>query len=163
VKSKKKLGEILVSGKVLTEEQLLQLLRAHKQSELKFGQFLVREGAISEQRLVDLLAGQLKIHKYAPETYPVDINLSSMIPSDVAQKYQLVPLVRSELLLTVAMLDPMDIDALDAIEILTNLRSGAGHLHRAGAESAHLHPLRHLFRYRRCSGRHGGDEVRHGQ
>jgi len=38
----------------------------------------------------------------------------------VAEKYQVAPLKKKGNLLTIAMIDPMDIDALDAVEISTN-------------------------------------------
>jgi type IV pilus assembly protein PilB len=62
----------------------------------------------------------LKIEKYHPDKYPVDMDLARLISVDVAQKYQLAPLKRKGRLLTVAMTDPLDINALDSIEVMTN-------------------------------------------
>jgi type IV pilus assembly protein PilB len=120
VKEKMKLGEMLVMGGLLTEEQLKQAVANHKKKGMKLGQHLVREGMVSGAQIVDLVSRQLNLKKYQPDKYPIDLNLSKVISVDIAQKYQLVPLNKSRYLLTIAMIDPLDIQALDAIEVLTN-------------------------------------------
>ncbi|MBF0320107.1 MAG: Flp pilus assembly complex ATPase component TadA [Nitrospirae bacterium] len=46
--------------------------------------------------------------------------LESVLPYEIADKYKVVPLAKKGRLLTVAMLDPLDINAMDAIESITN-------------------------------------------
>jgi len=118
--NKKRLGEMLVEGGLLTEAQLEEAITGHKKTKLKLGQYLVREGYVSGNQIADLVSVQLHIEKYRPDKYPIDMELSKTIPVDVATKYQVAPLVRSRFLLTVAMVDPMDIAALDALEVYTN-------------------------------------------
>ena len=120
MREKPKLGEMLVEGGLLSDEQLQQAVVGHKHKKVKLGQFLVREGIVSGAQIVDLVCRQLKMKKYKPEKYPIDMNLSKIIPVEIAQKYHVVPLNKSRYLLTIAMTDPMDIKALDAIEVLTN-------------------------------------------
>jgi type IV pilus assembly protein PilB len=117
---KKKLGELLVEGGLLTEDQLQQAVINHKRSNIKLGQYLVREGILSGAQIVDLISMQLQIGKYRPDIYPIDMELAKLIPVDVAQKWQAVPLKKNRYLLTVAMTDPMDIKALDALEVMAN-------------------------------------------
>jgi len=117
---KKRLGEMLVESKLLTEEQLKAALAEHKKSGLKLGQYLTRQGIINENQIIDLLSKQLKIEKYHPDAYPLDISLANLVPIETAQKYQAVPLRKKGRLLTVAMTDPLDINALDTIEIAAN-------------------------------------------
>ena len=111
---------MLVDNGLLTEEQLTKSLADQKKSGLKLGQYLARQAIVSEQAIIDLLSKQLKIQKYHPDNFPLDMNLVSNIPIDVAQKYQLAPLKRKGRLLTIAMVDPLDINAMDFIEIMTN-------------------------------------------
>jgi type IV pilus assembly protein PilB len=121
LKKKKKLGEMLLEGGLLGEEQLELAITGHKRSNIKLGQYLVREGLVSGPQIVDIVSQQLKIKKYRPDLYPIDITLSNVIPIDMSQKYQTVPLQKTKFLMTVAMTDPMDINALDAIEVYTNM------------------------------------------
>jgi type IV pilus assembly protein PilB len=116
----KKLGEILVEGGLLTQKQLEKALPFQKKSSLKLGQFLVREGIVSESQIVDLVSTQLRLEKYRPDKYTIDVDLANLLPAEIAHKYQAAPLQKNGLLLSIAMMDPLDINALDAIEVFTN-------------------------------------------
>ncbi|MBI5578287.1 MAG: Flp pilus assembly complex ATPase component TadA [Deltaproteobacteria bacterium] len=118
--ARKKLGEILVEGGLLTQKQLDQALPFQKKSTLKLGQFLVREGIVSETQIVELLSNQLKLEKYRPDKHILDMELSHLVPAEIAHRYGVAPLQKSGTLLTVAMMDPLDINALDAVEVYTN-------------------------------------------
>lgn len=120
LKTKKRLGEILIEGGLLTRGQLEEALPYQKKSGLKLGQFLVREGIVSEVQIVDMISNQLNLEKYSTEAYQIDAELANVIPADMAFRYQAVPLKKNHLLLTIAMIDPMDINAVDAIEVYTN-------------------------------------------
>ena len=118
--TKKKLGEMLIDEHLLTEKQLKKALTDQEKAGLKLGQYLVRQGIISEQQIVDVLGRQLKLRKYHPDIFPFDIELSKLIPIDYAQKYQVAPLMKKGRLLKIAMTDPLDINAVDVIEMQTN-------------------------------------------
>ncbi len=121
MKVKKRLGEMLVENDLITEDRLKQVLIDQKKAGLKLGQFLTRLGIVNEQQIIDMLSRQLKIAKYHPDQYPVDIELIRYIPIEAAQKYQIAPLRKKGRLLNIAMVDPLDINALDYIEVLSNL------------------------------------------
>ena len=118
--TKKRLGEMLIDSGLLSAEQLQLALSEQKKAGLKLGQYLVYQGIVRENQIVDMLSQQLRIEKYHPERYPVDISLTNLISVDIAQKYQLAPLKRRGRLLTIAITDPLDINALDTIELITN-------------------------------------------
>jgi type IV pilus assembly protein PilB len=120
MKVKKRLGEMLIESKLLTEEKLQQALIEQKKAGLKLGQYLIRQSVISEQQMIDLLSRQLKIQKYHPDNFPLEVDLVRQIPIETAQKYQIAPLKKKGRLLTIAMVDPLDINAMDTIEVLTN-------------------------------------------
>jgi type IV pilus assembly protein PilB len=120
LRTRKKLGEILVEGGLLTQTQLEEALPFQKRSHLKLGQFLVREGIVNESQIVELVSNQLRLEKYRPENYSIDMDLINLLPADLAHKYQVAPLQKNGLLLSIAMVDPLDINALDAIELMTN-------------------------------------------
>ncbi len=121
MKIRKKLGEMLMETGLLTEGQLSQALVGQKGTGLKLGQYLIREGMVREDQIIHQISKQLKIEKYATEKYPVDQALAGLIPYGMALKYQIVPLKKKMHLLTVAMADPMDINAIDSAEVLTNM------------------------------------------
>ncbi len=111
---------MLFEAGLLTEAQLAKAVKDQQKYKLKLGQTLVREGIVSGSQIADIVSKQLKIDKYQPDKYPIDVALSKIIPVEIVQKHQVVPLSKDRFLLTVAMTDPMDIDTLDKIEVLTN-------------------------------------------
>jgi type IV pilus assembly protein PilB len=118
---KKRLGEILLEAGLLSETQLTQALADHKKNNLKLGQYLVRKGIVSELDIVDQIARQLNVKKFSPAEFPLDMKLAGLIPLETANRYQVIPLKKSGFLLTIAMIDPMDINAMDEVEVVTNL------------------------------------------
>ena len=120
MKNKKRLGEMLVEAGLLTEENLKQVLVDQKKAGLKLGQYLTRQGIVNEQQIIDLLSQQLNIQKYHPDNFPLDVSLVHYIPIEIAQKNQVAPLKKKGRLLTIAIVDPLDINILDSIEVLAN-------------------------------------------
>lgn len=121
MRRRKKLGEILIEATLLTEAQLKQALVGQKKAGLRLGQYLIQRGIVREGQLIDVLSKQLKIDKYSPDKYPTDPDLIELLPLDVCQKDKVIPLRKKKSLLTVAMIDPMDINALDNIEFITGM------------------------------------------
>jgi len=68
-----------------------------------------------------LISDQLNIRKYQLNDFPLDLELVRYIPIEIAQKNQVVPLKLKGKLLTVAIVDPLDIQILDSLEKLTDL------------------------------------------
>ncbi|GAB6094417.1 GspE/PulE family protein [Desulfatiferula olefinivorans] len=122
---KKKLGEMLIDEGYITPEALEAAFPLQRKSGLKLGQYLVRQGLVTERQIVELVSTQLKIRAYDPASFPLDVSLNAVIPQDLARKYRAVPIRKKGNLLTLAMDDPMDISAIDAIEIHANLEAEA--------------------------------------
>ncbi len=115
-----RLGEMLVAAGLITDEQVQQALVVGKKEGRRLGQQLVRQGLVKESALVDVIARQMSLDKYSSAKYPVDSTLASLIPAELAVKNKLAPLVRQGSLLKVAMSDPLDINAIEDIEIYKN-------------------------------------------
>ncbi len=114
--------EALVSGGYLSRLQLETTLKEQRTSGLKLAEYLVRKGLLRENQLVELMSSQLRIERFAAENYTTaaeEQRLKTLIPPAFAKKHHLVPLQGSERVLKVAMTDPLDVTALDAVEQLT--------------------------------------------
>ncbi len=118
---RKRLGEMLVDAYLLTAEQLDELLVRQKQAGVKFGDFLIDQGVVTREVIIELLCDQLQIHRYTPEEYEVGPELAGIIAHDVATKHQIVPLKREPFVLKIAMVDPLDINALDMVERMADI------------------------------------------
>jgi len=115
-----RLGEMLVAAGLVSEDKLRQALAAGKRGGLRLGQQLVREGTVKESDIVDLISRQMGLAKYTPERFPVDSHLAGVIPAEMALRSKLVPLSKTGNLIRVAMPDPLDISAIEDIEIYKN-------------------------------------------
>ncbi|MFW6335422.1 MAG: GspE/PulE family protein, partial [Desulfosalsimonas sp.] len=121
MRRKKRLGEMLTEEGLLSEEQLQTALKEHKAAGQKLGQFLVHRNICREDDIVDMLSRQLRIYRYDPSNYPLDMGLSEIIDAETAKKKGVVPVKKAGNVLRVATADPLDIDTLDSLEVITNL------------------------------------------
>ena len=113
----KRLGELLVEARLLDETQLEEALAAQRYTGLRLGKLLVQQGFLRDSQIVDILSHQLRIERYLPDKYPVDLSLSRFIPMDLARKYQAAPLKKTTRNLVVAMPDPTNRYALDLLRM----------------------------------------------
>jgi len=120
-RQRKRLGDMLVEAGLITEPQLKEALREQKKAGVKLGEYLINRGVVREQQIYDVISRQLNIEKFLPEKYPIDSSLAALLPQDFARRNKVAPLRRQGSLLTVAMPDPLDLNTLDDLEILTNL------------------------------------------
>ena len=100
---------------------LKRRLVASRNSGKRLGQHLITEGVVSEKAIVELISTQVHIKRYIASEYAISSALSDILDVDTAQKYQAVPIHKTEGLLYLAMTDPLDINALDHIEVYTDM------------------------------------------
>lgn len=111
-----RLGELLVDNGLISPDQLDQALNRDDAQNMRLGEYLTSRGMVREDQIVELLSDQLQVPRYSPDLYPINMELASLIPIDVAQRYHVVPLSRDQHQLHVGMNDPTDINAFDTIE-----------------------------------------------
>ena len=115
-----RLGELLLSSGLLTEAQLERALAGQRESGMKLGEYLIKQGICRESDVADAVCRQTGIERYTPARFPLDLALADRLPADVAKRCNAVPLIMHGNVLVIAMTDPLDIDALDRIEIITD-------------------------------------------
>ncbi|OOZ40625.1 hypothetical protein BOW53_07055 [Solemya pervernicosa gill symbiont] len=116
------LGEILIEEGQITEEQLEKVLDDQRESLTyhHLGTMMVEEGLISREQLHIALAHKFNIPYVSLREFEIDDNVLSKIPSDLALQYNVLPLAENDGKLIVAIENPLDWDALDAIRFNTN-------------------------------------------
>jgi len=114
-----KLGQILVNRGLLDPDQLAAALADQQEGGARLGMTLVRMGFLDEEALIRTLAGQLKLPVARIRGKRVSPDVLECIPVDLAEKHRCLPLFFKQegggRVLFVAMEDPSDTDALDAI------------------------------------------------
>ncbi len=120
MKEKKRLGELLIEAEVIAEEEIDLALELQRGSDLKLGEILIQNNFIEEDALLNTIARQLNIERYGPDEHPIDSSVAELLPVTLAQKQKLCPLKKQGKLILVAMIDPLDIDAIDQVEAATH-------------------------------------------
>ena len=113
---KKRIGEMLIAGGMIKEEQLTRALEEQKKRGGKVGEILVDLGFINENNMVTFLARQLHLPYIDIEKQLVDPDSVRMIPAEMARRITAIPLYRDKEALVVAMADPLNIFGLDDMQ-----------------------------------------------
>lgn len=115
------LGELLIREKIINQDQLKTAADYEKKNKVSIGSALVTLGHISEEEMAQALSRQLGypyIDLSQFEVYPDVINL---IPVDIAKKHMIMPIHRIRSFLTMAMVDPTDLDVIENVRFRTSL------------------------------------------
>src|SRR5208283_5500167 len=113
---KKMLGEMLVAGGLIKEEQLKRALEEQKKKGGKVGEILIELGFINEQNLAAFLGRQLYLPFIEIEKQLIDPEVVQLIPADMARRLSAIPLYRDKEAVVVAMADPLNIFGLDDVK-----------------------------------------------
>ena len=118
-----KLGKLLISANLITEKQLNEALVAIRQSRgaTRLGSTLVKMGYIQEEKLLQFLSQQYRVPAVDLKMYQhIDPAIIKLVPLELVKKHMVLPLRRVGATVTVAMLDPTNMLALDDLKFRTN-------------------------------------------
>ncbi len=125
-KSKKlRLGDVLVNSGIITAEDLQRGLELQKGSGRKLGETLVDEGITTEENIARALSSQLGYEMVDLQDITIEEEILNLIPVNILKKHSMLPFEYSASgmnVLRVAMADPMNMAAMDDINIITNLQ-----------------------------------------
>ncbi len=121
-RKKIRIGDILVSEGLLTEEQLQEALTAQKESGMKLGEYLIENNILGEDKIAFALSHQLGYPTIDIGAIDVDKSVLDMFQGDYLKKIKVFPFGIDDIAgnIQVAMSDPLDINAQDDISIVTN-------------------------------------------
>ena len=119
---RKRLGEMLVSLRLVNAAQLQRALDTQKSSPAPLGTILVEQGAVSEELLLNALAAQLGVRPWRLDKSPPDRAAISRVPQSLCRAHQVLPVALQSDLMLLAMVNPHDLDAIDAIRNATGMR-----------------------------------------
>ncbi len=115
------IADQLLDSSLITQEQLELALSEQGKSGGSLGYNLVKTGAISEKAFSEFLSQEYQVPAVDLDDLHADEDSVELIPSEVATKFQVVPVRREGRLLTVAMANPDNIFAIDDIKFITGL------------------------------------------
>ena len=116
-----KLGEILVRENLISPQHLREALDYQREHGGRLGFNLVKLGLISDDMITAVLSRQYGIPSVNLDLFNIDPSVLSLIPQEVAQKHSVLPLSRVGATLTLAMVDPTNVFAMDDVKFMTGL------------------------------------------
>ena len=116
-----KLGEILVRENLISPQNLREALDYQREHGGRLGPSLVKLGLISDDMITAVLSRQYGIPSVNLDLFNIDPAVLRLIPQEVAQKHSVLPLSRVGATLTLAMVDPTNVYALDDVKFMTGL------------------------------------------
>ena len=116
-----RLGDLLVKEGAITPEQLDQATKEARQAGSRLGTTLVKLGFVSEEEVTKFLSRQYGVPAVNLTTHEFDTSVLKLIPYETAKRHQILPLSRAGATLTLAMVDPANIFAIDEMKFMTGL------------------------------------------
>ncbi len=119
---KERLTEILIDNKLITRQQLAQALEIQKTKGGRLSKIIVDLGFVKENDLAFALSEGLGLPLIDLKRIKIDADVLSIIPAKICYHYQIIPISQMGDTLTIAMADPLNIFAIDALRNLTGFQ-----------------------------------------
>jgi type IV pilus assembly protein PilB len=114
-----RLGDVLVKSGRISQQQLVQGLAFQKEKGGRIGSALVKMGVLSEKELVEFLSQHFGVPAIDLTRVEIDESVIKVIPADVSRKYTILPVAKVGAKITLAMIDPTNVFAMDDIKFMT--------------------------------------------
>lgn len=114
-----KIGALLLSENLITEEQLEKALEIQKKEGGRLGSILIKLGYVDEKKIAEFLSKQYGVPFVDLKEIQVDDKILSLIPQEMMQKFLAVPFDREGQTLKVAIADPSNVYAMEELRFLT--------------------------------------------
>lgn len=118
----KRLGEMLVDAHVLSQDKVDEAVKLQANSGKRLGTVLLENGYITETQLIDVLKIQLGIDFIDVNKETIDPSMASIVPKSIAEQYRVVPIKLEKDKLILAMEDPLNFRALEAVKQITKYK-----------------------------------------
>ena len=116
-----KLGETLLKDNLITPQQLKEALDFQRVNGGRLASTLVKLGYLSDEEITAVLSRHYGVSSVNLDLFEVDPAALALVPQETAERYSVLPLSRVGSTLTLAMVDPTNVFAIDDIKFMTGL------------------------------------------
>jgi len=116
----KQLGELLLERGIINQDQLDKALKVQKEQGGLIGRILVNLGYANEEEIAQAITVQYGFPYLPLGSYEVNLEAMKLIPQNVAEQYNLIAIDRMGEMLTIAMSNPLNIQAVEDIEMISH-------------------------------------------
>lgn len=117
--NRRKLESALLSEGLVDRKVLIDLIAESRHSGKRVARLLLEKKLITEEQLLKVLEKELGIGQVNLSLFPIDQQLIARLPAEVAARYLVLPLTGDNGRITLAMSDPLDLEAIDYVARLT--------------------------------------------
>lgn len=121
---RKRLGEILLEAGMISDVQLQDALEKQKNTKKSLGQILVECQYVTENNIKDALELQFGISYVNIKSLSPPSDVLNLFPENLMRQRQLIPISLNNNQLTIAMVNPQDLPALDDVRLAANKKLG---------------------------------------
>ena len=121
IRTKKRLGDILVQAGKINQSDLMSALKKQALSGRRLGEILVDEGLVSENDILSVLELQLGIKKVNLDSIDIDENAIRSVSESIARKHNILPIKIEGNDIYIAMSDPFNLMAVEDVKVVTGL------------------------------------------
>ena len=118
----KQLGELLLEKGIINEAQLDKAVKIQKEKGGLIGQIIVMLGYAKEEEIAQVLTVQYGFPYLPLESYEINPDVIKLVPENVAKQYNLIAIDRIGNLLTISMSNPLNVQAVEDIEMLAGCK-----------------------------------------
>jgi type IV pilus assembly protein PilB len=115
----KHLGELLVERGILSRQQVQEAVDHQKSSGGLFGEVLVKLGYATEENIAQALTTQYGFPYLPLANYEIDAEVIKTVPENVCRQFCLIPIDKIGKSLTLAMSNPLNVQAAEDVELIT--------------------------------------------
>lgn len=115
-----RLGELLKSSGIISDEQLEVALELQKQTKQRLGDILIEYNFITNSELIEALQVQLGIDFIDLTAVSIPVELTKFVPRNIAKEHCIVPVKLASDNLYIAMSDPLDFIAQEVVKKISN-------------------------------------------
>lgn len=115
-----RLGELLKSSGIISDEQLEVALELQKQTKQRLGDILIEYNFITNSELIEALQMQLGIDFIDLTAVSIPVELTKFVPRNIAKEHCIVPVKLASDNLYIAMSDPLDFIAQEVVKKISN-------------------------------------------
>src|SRR5258708_26880703 len=137
-----RLGDLLVSQKIVSQGQLVAAVEHQKKSGRRLGRVLVEHGFASEEQICEAMSRQLNVPYINLKFYNFNNELVRRLPEAQARRFRAVVLEDKRSTYLVGMADPTDLFAFDELARLLKREIEAA----VGSEAVPLQATHRVYR-----------------
>lgn len=115
----KQLGELLVERGIIDRNQLDKAIVFQKERGGLIGEILVELGFAKEEDIAQSLTAQYGFPYLPLSSYEINTDIIEIVPRRVARQYALIPIDKIGNNLTLAMSNPLNVQAIEDVELLS--------------------------------------------